>query len=95
MNERLTPLERIRKKSDFSNLYREGGRFRGQVATDVEFQLFDNRTDEVVYSVTYRGQAEYPEFRESGNLGTLIAASFRDAAAQFAADPEVLARAGT
>ena len=33
MNERLTPLERIRKKSDFSNLYREGGRFRGRLFT--------------------------------------------------------------
>jgi ribonuclease P protein component len=30
MNERLTPLERIRKKSDFSSLYREGNRFRGR-----------------------------------------------------------------
>ncbi|MCK7500484.1 MAG: ribonuclease P protein component [Comamonadaceae bacterium] len=33
MNERLTPLERIRKKSDFSSLYREGGRFRGRFFT--------------------------------------------------------------
>ncbi|OGD16955.1 MAG: ribonuclease P protein component [Candidatus Aminicenantes bacterium RBG_16_63_14] len=30
MNERLTPLERIRKKSDFASLYRDGGRFRGR-----------------------------------------------------------------
>jgi ribonuclease P protein component len=30
MNERLTPLERIRKKSDFTGLYREGSRFRGR-----------------------------------------------------------------
>lgn len=30
MNERLTPLERIRKKTDFSGLYREGSRFRGR-----------------------------------------------------------------
>ena len=30
MNERLTPLERIRKKNDFSSLYREGSRFRGR-----------------------------------------------------------------
>ncbi len=28
MNERLTPLERIRRKSDFARLYREGGRLR-------------------------------------------------------------------
>lgn len=35
MNERLTPLERIRKKSDFSSLYREGGRFRGRLFTMV------------------------------------------------------------
>jgi ribonuclease P protein component len=33
MNERLTPLERIRKKSDFASLYREGGRFRGRYFT--------------------------------------------------------------
>jgi ribonuclease P protein component len=33
MNERLTPLERIRKKSDFARLYREGGRFRGRLFT--------------------------------------------------------------
>jgi ribonuclease P protein component len=33
MNERLTPLERIRKKSDFASLYREGGRFRGRFFT--------------------------------------------------------------
>jgi ribonuclease P protein component len=33
MNERLTPLERIRKKSDFSSLYRDGGRFRGRFFT--------------------------------------------------------------
>jgi ribonuclease P protein component len=33
MNERLTPLERIRKKSDFSSLYKEGGRFRGRLFT--------------------------------------------------------------
>ena len=30
MNERLTPLERIRRKSDFASLYRDGGRFRGR-----------------------------------------------------------------
>jgi len=33
MNERLTPLERIRKKSDFASLYREGSRFRGRLFT--------------------------------------------------------------
>jgi ribonuclease P protein component len=33
MNERLTPLERIRKKSDFASLYREGSRFRGRYFT--------------------------------------------------------------
>jgi ribonuclease P protein component len=33
MNERLTPLERIRRRSDFANLYREGGRFRGRYFT--------------------------------------------------------------
>ena len=33
MNERLTPAERIRKKSDFARLYREGGRFRGRYFT--------------------------------------------------------------
>jgi ribonuclease P protein component len=30
MNERLTPLESIRKKSDFASLYRDGSRFRGR-----------------------------------------------------------------
>lgn len=30
MNERLAPLERIRKKKDFSSLYRSGSRFRGR-----------------------------------------------------------------
>jgi ribonuclease P protein component len=33
MNERLTPAERIRKKSDFASLYRDGGRFRGRYFT--------------------------------------------------------------
>jgi ribonuclease P protein component len=33
MNERLTPLERIRRKSDFANLYRDGGRLRGRYFT--------------------------------------------------------------
>jgi len=33
MNERLTPLERIRRKSDFANLYREGGRLRDRYFT--------------------------------------------------------------
>jgi ribonuclease P protein component len=33
MNERLTPLERIRRKSDFANLYRDGSRFRGRYFT--------------------------------------------------------------
>jgi len=33
MNERLTPPERIRRKSDFATLYREGGRFRGRYFT--------------------------------------------------------------
>ncbi len=33
MNERLTPLERIRKKSDFAGLYRDGSRFRGRYFT--------------------------------------------------------------
>ena len=40
MNERLTPLERIRKKSDFSRLYREGSRFRGR-----HFSLVFRRND--------------------------------------------------
>jgi ribonuclease P protein component len=30
MNERLTPPERIRRKSDFASLYRDGGRIRGR-----------------------------------------------------------------
>jgi ribonuclease P protein component len=30
MNERLTPHERIRRKKDFSSLYRNGSRFRGR-----------------------------------------------------------------
>jgi len=30
MNERLAPLERIRRKSDFASLYRDGGRIRGR-----------------------------------------------------------------
>jgi len=30
MNERLTPLERIRRKKDFASLYRNGSRFRGR-----------------------------------------------------------------
>ena len=33
MNERLTPDERIRKKSDFAGLYRLGSRFRGRLFT--------------------------------------------------------------
>jgi len=33
MNERLAPLERIRKKRDFSSLYRNGSRFRGRYFT--------------------------------------------------------------
>ena len=33
MNERLTPVERIRKKSDFTGLYRQGRRFRGRLFT--------------------------------------------------------------
>jgi ribonuclease P protein component len=33
MNERLTPLERIRKKSDFATLYRDGSRLRGRFFT--------------------------------------------------------------
>ncbi len=33
MNERLTPLERIRKKSEFASLYRDGGRVRGRYFT--------------------------------------------------------------
>jgi ribonuclease P protein component len=33
MNERLTPLERIRRKSDFASLYRDGSRFRGRYFT--------------------------------------------------------------
>jgi ribonuclease P protein component len=33
MNERLTPLERIRKKSDFASLYRDGSRLRGRYFT--------------------------------------------------------------
>ena len=30
MNERLTPLERIRRKKDFASLYRDGSRYRGR-----------------------------------------------------------------
>jgi len=33
MNERLTPLERIRRKSDFATLYRDGSRLRGRFFT--------------------------------------------------------------
>lgn len=33
MNERLTPLERIRSKSDFATVYRDGGRLRGRYFT--------------------------------------------------------------
>jgi ribonuclease P protein component len=33
MNERLTPVERIRKKSDFTALYGQGARFRGRLFT--------------------------------------------------------------
>jgi ribonuclease P protein component len=33
MNERLTPVERIRKKSDFARLYRLGSRHRGRLFT--------------------------------------------------------------
>ncbi len=33
MNERLTPAERIRKKSDFTVLYGQGARFRGRFFT--------------------------------------------------------------
>jgi ribonuclease P protein component len=33
MNERLAPLERIRRKSDFARLYRDGSRFRGRYFT--------------------------------------------------------------
>jgi ribonuclease P protein component len=33
MNERLTPLERIRRKSDFASLYRDGGRLRARLFT--------------------------------------------------------------
>jgi ribonuclease P protein component len=33
MNERLTPLERIRRKSDFASLYRNGSRLRGRYFT--------------------------------------------------------------
>jgi ribonuclease P protein component len=33
MNERLTPAERIRRKSDFASLYRQGGRLRGRYFT--------------------------------------------------------------
>jgi ribonuclease P protein component len=33
MNERLTPVERIRRKSDFTGLYRRGSRFRGRFFT--------------------------------------------------------------
>jgi ribonuclease P protein component len=33
MNERLTPLERIRRKSDFASLYRDGSRYRGRYFT--------------------------------------------------------------
>lgn len=33
MNERLAPLERIRKKKDFSGLYKHGSRFRGRYFT--------------------------------------------------------------
>ena len=37
MNERLTPVERIRKKGDFSGLYGRGSRFRGRYFTLVFF----------------------------------------------------------
>lgn len=33
MNERLAPLERIRKKKDFASLYRNGSRVRGRYFT--------------------------------------------------------------
>ncbi|HPW18634.1 MAG TPA: ribonuclease P protein component [Candidatus Aminicenantes bacterium] len=33
MNERLTPVERIRRKSDFAVLYGRGSRFRGRFFT--------------------------------------------------------------
>ncbi len=33
MNERLTPIERIRRKSEFASLYRDGGRLRGRYFT--------------------------------------------------------------
>jgi len=33
MNERLPPFERIRRKSDFSNIYRDGSRLRGRYFT--------------------------------------------------------------
>ncbi|MBU7580250.1 MAG: hypothetical protein KAF27_07225 [Porphyrobacter sp.] len=70
-----------------------GGRIKGKVASDVEFQLFDNGAKQVVRSVTYSGMAEYPKFREDADLGMLLADSFADAAKKFAADPEVVSRA--
>ena len=70
-----------------------GGRIKGLVESDVQFQLFDNTTKQVVHTVIYSGKTEYPKFREDANFGTMLADSFGDAAAKFAADPAVLARA--
>jgi len=70
-----------------------GGRIKGRVVSDVEFQLFDNTTKQVAHTVIYSGTAEYPKFRDDANFGTLLADSFADAAGKFAADPAVLSRA--
>ena len=70
-----------------------GGRIKGRVVSDVQFQLFDNSAKEVVHTVTYPGTADYPKFRDDANFGTLLADSFADAADKFAADPAVIARA--
>jgi hypothetical protein len=67
-----------------------GGRIKGRVVSDVQFQLFSTASKEVVYSTTYQGEIEYPKFRNDANLGTMLEDSFRDAAAKFATDPDVL-----
>lgn len=70
-----------------------GARIKGRVVSDIEFQLFDNASKQVVHKATYSGTAEYPKFRADADLGTLLADAFADAAKKFAADPAVIARA--
>jgi hypothetical protein len=70
-----------------------GQRIKGRVAMDVEFQLFDAASKQVVRTLTYPGTAEFPKFRDDADLGTLLADGFADAAKKFAADPEVAGRA--